>query len=277
MKIFDGCLLACDVDGTLLYNGVIPQKNLDSIKFFVENGGRFCLATGRSVGALTTVIEKIPEISVSVLSNGCMIYDYKEQKVLYEKCLDKGDYNSILAVKEKNPEIGIELHSGLEVLVLTRTKETDEHEFYEDLRTEFITKEDIYDFDYNKALYASNVEGDIPKIRKTLESVDSHSLFVNTSVNIGGRTRYYVEQIPKGVTKATGVKRLAEMLKIKDGNLFAVGDYYNDIEMLKIADVSAAPVNSPDDVKKYADCITKEVENGIVADFIDYLAKLRRK
>jgi 3-deoxy-D-manno-octulosonate 8-phosphate phosphatase KdsC-like HAD superfamily phosphatase len=64
------------------------------------------------------------------------------------------------------------------------------------------------------------------------------------------------------------------MVSIKKGGLFAIGDYYNDVQMLKLADVSAVPCDSPEDIKSLANYITNTCENGAVADFIDYLDKL---
>ena len=32
MGLFDGCLLACDIDGTLIVNDYIPQENIEKIK-----------------------------------------------------------------------------------------------------------------------------------------------------------------------------------------------------------------------------------------------------
>ena len=54
-----------------------------------------------------------------------------------------------------------------------------------------------------------------------------------------------------------------------------MGDYYNDLEMIKKADISAATDNAPEDVKLYADFVAGRCEDGAVADFIDYLAKIR--
>ena len=41
MGIFDGCLLACDVDGTLVENGNINPKNIEKIEYFMSEGGHF--------------------------------------------------------------------------------------------------------------------------------------------------------------------------------------------------------------------------------------------
>lgn len=56
-----------------------------------------------------------------------------------------------------------------------------------------------------------------------------------------------------------------------------MGDYYNDLEMIKKADVSAVPYDTPEDIKAYADYIAGRCEDGAVADFIDYLTKIRKE
>ncbi len=54
-----------------------------------------------------------------------------------------------------------------------------------------------------------------------------------------------------------------------------MGDYYNDLEMIKCADISAVPQDTPDDIKTYADFAAGSCENGAVADFIDYLTEIK--
>lgn len=53
MKKFDGLLLGCDMDGTLLDSRKqISAKNQEAIWYFVKNGGSFSLATGRAPRAI---------------------------------------------------------------------------------------------------------------------------------------------------------------------------------------------------------------------------------
>ncbi|MCQ2450603.1 MAG: HAD family hydrolase [Clostridia bacterium] len=277
MKLFEGCLLACDVDGTLLVDGVIPQNNIDKIKFFTENGGIFALATGRTIGAVSSVTDKIDCISAAVLSNGGMVYDYNREKILFETRIDKSDYEVMYRVKEAFPEIGIEIHYRKNVGVYTKTKETDDHETYEDLPSVVYTKEQIENVSLNKIIYMQNSQEDNKRLRDLIEKIPNSCRFVDTSVTIYGKKRNYIEQMPIGVTKSAGVQKAAGFYDIKKGNLFAIGDYFNDIDMLNIADISAAPKNSPDEVLKAANYLTTNAENGAVADFIDYLTKIRRK
>ena len=73
MGVFSGCLFACDIDGTLLINGIINPRNIEKIEYFVSEGGCFSLSTGRTVGAEGPVLEKIKHISPSIVSNISML------------------------------------------------------------------------------------------------------------------------------------------------------------------------------------------------------------
>ncbi|MCQ2455107.1 MAG: HAD family hydrolase [Clostridia bacterium] len=277
MKLFKGCLLCCDVDGTLVHDGVIPPDNIEKIKFFSENGGIFALATGRSIGAVSAITSKIEGISKAVFSNGGMIYDYERRKIVFETAIPKEDYEIMYKAKELFPDIGIEVHYKENVRVFNKTAETDDHERYENLPSDAITKEQTEKITFNKILYTLNGKDDIEKMHKFVESNPHVCKFIDTSAFLYGRKRYYYEQVPKEISKAASVKRLADMLGIKKGNLFAIGDYYNDFEMLKIADIGAAPNTAPKEIKEIANYVTASAENGAVADFIDYLTDLRRK
>ena len=87
MGIFDGCLLACDIDGTLMENGYIHPDNVEQIEFFMSEGGTFSISTGRSVGAISSVTSQLIRISPSVVGNGTMIYDYNECKFKLYRCI----------------------------------------------------------------------------------------------------------------------------------------------------------------------------------------------
>ena len=52
MSIFSGYLICSDVNGTISHNTITVQKNIDAIKYFTQNGGRFTIATGRTAAYL---------------------------------------------------------------------------------------------------------------------------------------------------------------------------------------------------------------------------------
>ena len=100
------------------------------------------------------------------------------------------------------------------------------------------------------------------------------SIFMKTSAHIFGEKRFYVEQLPFGISKGKATKALADLLDIKEGRIFGIGDYYNDIDMLKQVDIGAATKEAPRELKEIAKYTTCEAKNGAVADFINYLTEV---
>jgi Cof subfamily protein (haloacid dehalogenase superfamily) len=273
LGIFEGCLLACDVDGTLVENGNINPKNIEKIEYFMSEGGFFSIATGRSVTAISSVTEKLKNFSPSVVANGSMIYDYVNQKVVYEDYLAREDYNIVKETLESNLDVGIEVHTGDRIFTVRRTKRTDIHQIYEGLETTVMSFEEACKYNWNKLLFTGDNMADFEKL-KEISKKYTNSDFVATAVCMKDDTQHYFEQLPKGVSKASAIKKLCDIFNIKKGCSYAIGDFYNDIEMLKNADICAVPEGSPEGVKSLADFVAVSCKDGAVADFIDYLTKI---
>ncbi len=273
MGLFDGCLLACDIDGTLLLNDYMPQRNIEKIEYFVSEGGAFCLATGRTAGAISSVTKRIDCISPSIVANGSMIYDIKNDKPIYELFIPDSDRHIVKAVIDGCKTIGIEAHCGKKVIVLNQNQESIDHATYEDLDTVLLDYNEALQYNWNKVIYLSANADELNVTKKIISHFEHNSQFVDTSAVIDGRRRYYFEHVPRGVSKATTLKILCEKLNIKEGCCYAIGDYYNDLEMIKVADIGAALIDSPDEVKAVAATVVGTAQNGAVADFIDYLTE----
>ena len=275
MGLFSDCLFGCDIDGTLLANGVINPHNIEKIEYFISEGGHFSLSTGRTVGAVSPVLERIKNISPSVVANGCMIYDFQNKKVLDELFIAKADYRVAKAVLDTGLPVGIEAHSGADILTIRETEETKIHQEYERLKSRNVSFVEAENYKWNKVVYLFDDLEVLQKVKKLISALGAGSAFSDTSAVIAGKKRNYYEQFPAGVSKAGGLLKLAKILNIKKGGIFAMGDYYNDLEMIKCADISAVPKDTPDDIKAFADYRACSCEDGAVADFIDYLTEIK--
>ena len=277
MGLFENCLLACDIDGTLLISDYLPPENVKAIEFFISEGGAFSLSTGRTVGAVSTVTSRIKNLSPSIVANGSMIYDFSKETALYEEFVPSEDRYIVKRVLEACPTVGVEIHSVKQVLVVNSNIETVDHEKYENLDALSLDYESALRYNWNKVLYLFANDDEAKTVKQTISLCEHNSQFVDTTAVIDGRRRYYYEHVPKGVSKATALVKLCKILNINKGNLFAIGDYYNDLEMIKIADVGAALAESPDEVKAVAKKVVCEAKNGAVAEFIDYLTERKIK
>lgn len=271
MGKFTGCLLACDIDGTLMESGYINEKNIKAIEHFMNEGGYFAIATGRSVTAISDVTNTLLRISPSVVANGCMIYDYENEKILHQELLPKSDYCFAKEVLDSGLNVGIEVHTGKRIFTLNKTAKTDLHQKYQSLETTVISYEEVVSYDWNKVLFTCDEEKDFEKLKQLSKKYDKTSHIILTGLYLDGEHQKFLEQIPLGVSKATAIRRLGEMFNIKKGCSYAIGDFYNDIEMLENADVSATVAGAPDEIKQMVDFVSCECRDGAVSDFIDYL------
>lgn len=77
MALFSDCLLTVDFDRTLTApDSTIPKRNLEAIRYFIENGGAFTINTGRSIPMCEkNIIGKVPVNAPLLLYNGSAAYD----------------------------------------------------------------------------------------------------------------------------------------------------------------------------------------------------------
>ena len=92
MGKFDGVLLASDFDNTILNTEIprrtgcpippISRRNTDALRYFMANGGRFAVATGRALPAFRLFADQIPMNSPAVVCNGGALYDFQTESYL---------------------------------------------------------------------------------------------------------------------------------------------------------------------------------------------------
>lgn len=82
MPDFSDVLLTVDYDRTLTApDSTIPQRNLDAIRWFMDNGGAFTVNTGRSIPMTKTIQQLVPVNAPLLLYNGSAAFDTKGQKL----------------------------------------------------------------------------------------------------------------------------------------------------------------------------------------------------
>lgn len=274
MKRFEGYILASDIDGTLLANDKINPRNVEAIKKFVEEGGVFALSTGRGVNALSTVMEALGDlVGPSVVSNGTTVYDFQKGKAIIEKVTPDEVKDKVFNCIDKFKTVGIELHCGNDVYCYHRNGELDDHAKYEGFVHIQADRETAKNIVWNKALSAGDNDEELIKYAEELAKVSDEIRVVHTCATLNNKLRNYYEILPKGVSKASALKELCKLLNIKEGGFLAIGDYYNDIEMLSAADIAACPDDAIDEVKALCKFIGRRAEDGAVADFIEHIMK----
>jgi hydroxymethylpyrimidine pyrophosphatase-like HAD family hydrolase len=75
----------------------------------------------------------------------------------------------------------------------------------------------------------------------------------------------WLDIAPQGVSKATGLAKVAERLGVPRGDILAIGDGNNDVEMLAWAGRGVAMGNATPDIQDAADAVTDSFEDDGVA------------
>lgn len=108
--MFSDVLLTVDFDRTLTApDSTIPARNIEAIRYFIENGGAFTVNTGRSVPmSAMNIIDIVPVNVPLLLYNGSAAYD-TEAKMLTQPCpIDLDRDTMIREIMAEFPDLNVE-------------------------------------------------------------------------------------------------------------------------------------------------------------------------
>ncbi|MCD8390372.1 MAG: Cof-type HAD-IIB family hydrolase [Firmicutes bacterium] len=264
---FDGYLFVSDMDETLLdSNHNISEENRAAIEYFIENGGRFTIATGRSVSAAGEHIEKFKTNAPAILYNGAKIYNFETGETLFEKFIDDSRKSALRIMHEKYPFLGFEVYSGEVAYVYSkcrytaRLKERNYPAVYE-------MRDEIWDRPWIKALMIGEKEV-LDKYEPVYRQYDG-----GYAVRSGDR---FFDIVADGISKGKTLKKLAETLGIAPEKVIAAGDNMNDIDMLETAALGFAVENAEPSAKSAANAIAPSCDNSAIAWIVRYIEKSQR-
>jgi Cof subfamily protein (haloacid dehalogenase superfamily) len=96
--------------------------------------------------------------------------------------------------------------------------------------------------------------------------VDLRERYAQDTLHITTSVPIFLEATNAGVNKGTAIDYIAkELLGITSAHVLAIGDNYNDVEMLDYAGIGVAMGNAPADVQSIADWVAPDVEADGVA------------
>ncbi|CDZ24694.1 HAD-superfamily hydrolase [[Clostridium] cellulosi] len=263
---FEGILMISDMDRTLVTEDFeIPERNVKAIERFIEKGGHFSLATGRSAQSAGRYLSKVKVNSPCILSNGATIYDFDKKKILWSAKLAESAREIVKKILERFSDVGIEIYMNEQIYIVSSNKWTDRHKANEKIHFEEKKIEEM-PFGWQKVLFASDNSKlrEIEDFVRSLNYTDCDFVFSNTM---------YYEMLPKNISKGTVITHLASIMNIDKRHTIGIGDFYNDLTLIKMSGFGATVEGAPDDIKKAADFVAGSCREGAVADVIEYLEK----
>lgn len=260
-------IILSDMDGTLLNSKKeISDTDRAAIEKFTQLGGKFTVATGRTLQSFEQYRNMLDLPMPVVMYNGGGIYDYVNEKMVYSRFLPCSARNIASELLRLMPEVGGEVLTTDGTYVFSNTDYMEYHTKICGITPNFEDIDKIPDNGWFKVLFTIAPE-DIPNLEILVRHLgyDKEADFVKSS-------DIFLEMLPKGSSKGSALTEYRRLEGMEDMTFVAIGDFNNDIEMLKAADIGACPANAEEEVKQAADIILENTnDQGAVAELINYI------
>lgn len=249
MALFSDVLLTVDYDRTITApDSSIPARNLEAVRYFIENGGTFTMNTGRSIPmSMNNIFGVIPTNAPLLLYNGSAAYDEKTGVLTRYEVIDLNPLEILPFLQERFPALNVEVQ-GIDAHYLMRKDAG--FESYCDNNAcpwKYASPEDIPGPFIKFAFYGEFRENTVASMYSaTEEELAQFEEMINfMEENYGDKIEIFracariVDIHAKGVSKLNSARKLQKELGKKI--LVCVGDAENDLTMLEGADYAFCP------------------------------------
>ncbi|WP_434630874.1 Cof-type HAD-IIB family hydrolase [Thermoanaerobacterium thermosaccharolyticum] len=262
-------MICLDIDGTLLNSHHKITRNTKKIIQRVTNSKQIILilVSARMPQAIYFLLKELDIVQQPIICyNGALIVDEKKNFLLQK-------YISISNVRQIN--------SYAETIGLHISLYKDD-EWYIDEMDEWVRQEseitnvDPIIRDYNDLFNIWEKENLGPnkilcmaqqqKIESLYTKIKESALINN--LNIYPSKFTYLEIMPINASKNFAIDLLCKRFNVKKSEVIAIGDNFNDIDMIKYAGLGIAMGNAPEQVKHFADYVTLTNDEDGVAEAI---------
>lgn len=265
---FSDWLVASDIDGTL-NNKLrrLPKRNYDRICLFVlEKKGHFTLASGRNVSSMRKPFQSLPiQSTPAIILNGAGLYDYEHEKMLRFHPINPAGYELVKAVMKKFPAVEVEILTSDSAYTINAHIFANVMLKADNLPHRRYKKADeVPPEDWGKVIFLG-MPPLVSAVKRYLLSIkDPNVNFMSSSISS-------FEMLEKGIHKGVGVREVAELYGIDYKHTAAIGDYFNDYEMLKSVYLPACCGQAPRKMHEIAKFHACHCNRGAVADLLEYI------
>lgn len=256
-------LIATDMDGTLLdENGHLPEGFTEILDRLRKKDIKLIVASGRPYYTLQTNFGPMSRYLSYICDNGALVVDNNE--VIYKSVIDKSLVKDILTISKSNKE---------NVTVLCCAN----YAYIESCSDEYLNEVKKYYTNLEVVDDLFTVDDDILKV--TICNLENSSETLNNvfkpkfsdELNVVGSGKLWIDITNKGVNKGLALKKLMDADNISREETMALGDYYNDIEMLQEADYSFVMENAPEDMRQYGKYLAvSNIEHGVLRAIVEH-------
>ncbi|MDD3460664.1 MAG: Cof-type HAD-IIB family hydrolase [Mesotoga sp.] len=274
-------LIVIDLDGTLLDSEKkIPRENEYAIRRALDMGVAVSISTGRSYVSGHKYAEQLGiDVPISYQNGALVTYGHGENTEVISRSLLEADKARFLFKKA--------LEKSLNALVffdffrlpdISTTKPSDSpyRGYYSNNRYRMMFEDNPLMRIKDEGIPEIALEGKEDRIQELLNESNSHLENVTVIKNDNVEEHAFYEFFGPGVGKENGLIHILEYLGLSWRSVAYIGDNFNDVEILKKAELPVVMANGPDEVKRYAKLVTeRDNDNGGVAEAIERILATR--
>ena len=248
MGIFSDVLLTVDYDRTLTApDSTIPERNLEAIRYFIDNGGAFTVNTGRSVPMTKVFRDRVPVNAPLLLYNGSAAYDLVEQKLTFCHEIHMDLWETVRRCEKLFPDMTVEVQGINAHYRFSENPMWDAFSVRQNCAHAFARPGDDLGAFLKFTLYGefrdtalSDMFVGSPEEKQRIDDVERilREEFGEYCEVFRAATRI-IDVHAKGVSKARSARELQQHLGRKI--LVCAGDAENDLTMMRDADFAFAP------------------------------------
>jgi Cof subfamily protein (haloacid dehalogenase superfamily) len=256
-------LVACDLDGTLIAaDNRLSDRVTAAVERALDAGIWIVAVTGRPWQWTLDVARRHRLLPAAVVSNGAALVEVESGEIERTGLADGAVLGLMERIRAKVPGVSFAV-DGVEMM-------GHEAAFYD---STYLGNDTVHVGDLSDL-----VASDVIKLICRVEGMASFDLAaeIDRDVTDGVAVPYHgagewVELLPEGVSKASGLARLCERLGVDRDGVVAVGDSWNDIPMLEWAGTGVAMGGAPEHVLDVADEVAPSAADDGVAVLLDRL------
>lgn len=248
-------LIGIDVDGTLLDSvGRMPDANRDAIHDAVAAGIHVALVTGRSYPFARPVAEVLPDSITLIVSNGA-VERTMDGSTLARRLLDRDVARAVLAATRPYRDLAalvFDRDADRQVVFETMDWEHPGRRNYwsrnQSLIAQTVPLEDALDEDPIQVMFNGGVEA-MRLLCATLED-EARDRFAVSLTEYIYRDFSLIDVTAPAATKGRALAWTTGRLGLTREQVMAVGDNFNDREMLEYAGVPVVMANAVEGLKQ---------------------------
>lgn len=247
MAKFSDYLFASDFDRTMTdHSGDIPEANLEAIRYFMDQGGIFTIATGRSLPMARYRLKDIPTNAPLLVCNGAACCDLKTETLLFCHPMPEDAVALMQYYEQTYPHLRLEVQCLDKHYVFHGDGSRDDYLRRQHVEFAQVPWDQVPDPKVKFSIYTP---------RENLFSIAADSpegqFFAALEADVirrGGGRYTAINSLPgmvevqaAGTSKGLAARELAR--RLGRSVLVCAGDAPNDLSMLEEADVACVPAD----------------------------------